>query len=181
MNLTLGPEESHIKHVGSSVTGLVESNPPKPTNRKGVSTHTFQTRRIPDYSTIEKQNRALGVGGEKLVLHYERECLLKAGRADLADRIVHVSELEGDGAGFDIHSFTPAGDPKFIEVKTTVGPAETPFYMSSNEVALAKAKQDQFYLYRLYNYSEGRSTFYAISGDPAHSFHFTPVQFRVVR
>jgi hypothetical protein len=31
MNLTLGPEESHIKHVGSGVTGLVESNPPKPT------------------------------------------------------------------------------------------------------------------------------------------------------
>ena len=94
---------------------------------------------------------------------------------------MHVSELEGDGAGFDIQSFTPAGEPKFIEVKTTTGPAETPFYMSSNEVAFAKAKQEQFYLYRLYDYWERGSAFYVISGDPADSFHFTAVQFRVVR
>jgi uncharacterized protein DUF3883/uncharacterized protein DUF3427 len=181
MNLTLTPEVADGEHVGSSLAGLVESDPPKPANRKGVSTRTFQTRKVPDHSTIEKQNRVLGIGGEKLVLDYERECLRKVDRADLADRIVHVSELEGDGAGFDIHSFTPAGEPKFIEVKTTTGPAETPFYMSSNEVAFAKAKPEQFYLYRLYNYSEERSAFYVMSGDPANSFHFTPVQFRVVR
>jgi len=132
-------------------------------------------------STIEKQNRIVGVNGEKLVLDYERQCLRKSGRADLADQIVHASEMEGDAAGFDIHSFTPTGEPKFIEVKTTAGPAETAFYMSSNEVAFAKEKKEKFYLYRLYEYSEGLSAFYVISGDPADSFNLTAVQFRVVR
>jgi hypothetical protein len=181
INLMLTPEADDSESARSGVAGLVENEPPAPTGRKGVSTHTFQTRRVPDRSTIDKQNRILGTDGEKLVLDYERNCLLKAGRADLADRIVHVSELEGDGAGFDIQSFTSTGEPKFIEVKTTAGPAETPFYMSSNEVAFAKTKKEQFYLYRLHNYSKGRSAFYVISGDPADSFHFTAVQFRVVR
>jgi hypothetical protein len=181
MNLTLTAETDQSEHGRSAVVGLIEKAPPAPTTRKGVPTHTFQTRRIPDRSTIDKQNRILGVDGEKLVLDYEKKCLLTAGRADLASRIVHVSELEGDGAGFDIQSFTPTGEPKFIEVKTTAGPAETPFYMSSNEVAFAKAKKEQFYLYRLYDYSKGRSAFYVIAGDPADSFHFTAVQFRVVR
>jgi Domain of unknown function (DUF3883) len=49
-----------------------------------------------------------------------------------------------------------------------------PFYMSSNEVAFAKAKQEQFYIYRLYDYSKGGSAFYVISGDPVDSFHLTP-------
>jgi len=53
--------------------------------------------------------------------------------------------------------------------------------MSSNEVAFAKVKQDQFYLYRLYDYSEGRSGFYIVRGDPLKAFQFTAVQFRVVR
>jgi hypothetical protein len=143
----------------------------------------FQTRRVPDRSTIEKQNRLLGKAGEELVLEHERKSLRDIGRGDLANRIVHVSAIEGDGAGFDIHSFTPTGESKFIEVKTTAGPAETPFFMSSNEVAFASTKGVNFYLYRLYNYSRatGQSAFYVISGNPAESFQFTPVMFRVVR
>ena len=66
MNLTLTPEAADSEHVGSGLAGLVESDPPKPTSRKGVSTHTFQTHKVPDHSTIEKQNRVLGVGGEKI-------------------------------------------------------------------------------------------------------------------
>jgi len=62
------------------------------------------------------------------------------GRADLADRVAHVSEAEGDGAGFDIHSFTATGESKFIEVKTTLGPAETAFYMSSKRVGICETK-----------------------------------------
>ena len=66
-------------------------------------------------------------------------------------------------------------------MKTTLGPPETPFYMSSNEVAFAKVKQDQFYLYRLYDYSKERGAFYVVRGDPLRAFQFTAVQFRVVR
>ena len=146
--------ETKVGEQKTMAHGLVKTDPPARTDRKGVSTHTFRTRLVPDWSEIEKQNRVLGRAGEKLVLDYEKKCLCEAGRGDLADRVAHVSEVEGDGAGFDIHSFTTAGDSKFIEVKTTARPKETPFYMSSNEVAFAKAKQKQFYLYRLYDYSE---------------------------
>jgi Domain of unknown function (DUF3883) len=47
--------------------------------------------------------------------------LLPAARADLAAKARHVSQIEGDGAGYDIESFEIDGTPKFIEVKTTRG------------------------------------------------------------
>lgn len=56
-----------------------------------------------------------------LVVGSERQQLLKAGRLDLADRIVHVAAIEGDGAGYVIRSFTTDGEDKFIEAKTTRG------------------------------------------------------------
>ena len=35
--------------------------------------------------------------------------------------VVHVAKVEGDGAGYDIKSYTSDGEQKFIEVKTTRG------------------------------------------------------------
>jgi hypothetical protein len=110
INLTLSTETSPNEQSRVATRGLIQTEPPAPTNRIGVSTPTFQTRRVPDRSTIEKQNRVLGKSGETLVLDYEKDFLRKVGRSDLANRVVHVSEVEGDGAGFDIHSFTPPGN-----------------------------------------------------------------------
>src|SRR5262249_46467131 len=75
MNLTLSPEPSPNERGGVSTRGLIQTEPPAPTNRIGVSTPTFQTRRVPDCSTIEKQNRVLGRGGETMVIDYEKEFL----------------------------------------------------------------------------------------------------------
>ena len=35
--------------------------------------------------------------------------------------------------GYDIDSFTEAGDKIYIEVKSTAGSADEPFYMTANE------------------------------------------------
>ena len=43
------------------------------------------------------------------------------GRPDLAEKVIHVSQIEGDGAGYDIKSFHEDGTVKYIEVKTTRG------------------------------------------------------------
>jgi len=65
----------------------------------------------------DARNKALGLAGEELVLRAQRRRLIEAGRPDLAAKIVHVSVVEGDGTGYDIKSFTDAGDVRHLEVK----------------------------------------------------------------
>jgi hypothetical protein len=43
------------------------------------------------------------------VLEIERKQLLSAGRTDLAAKVRWVAAEDGDGAGFDVLSFDPAG------------------------------------------------------------------------
>lgn len=69
-----------------------------------------------DVAEREERNRALGKAGEKRALIHERSVLRDAGRDDLARKVFWVSEEEGDGAAYDIASFTPQGEPRLIEV-----------------------------------------------------------------
>jgi hypothetical protein len=69
----------------------------------------------------------LGLAGEEAVLQTERTALIAGGRPGLTKLISHVSKIEGDGAGYDIKSFTLEGEDKFIEVKTTRGDMEPSF------------------------------------------------------
>jgi hypothetical protein len=163
-------------------SGILEERPPPvAAHRRGESTPTFRARRRGDPAERDAKNRELGLVGERLVLRHEQESLAEAGRLDLAERVRHVSVQEGDGAGFDIESFTPAGATKHIEVKTTRGPAETPLYVSANEMAFARLHADSFYLYRVFDYdSEADSGhFYVIRGDPAVVFDCRPTEYRL--
>ncbi|WP_316231730.1 DUF3883 domain-containing protein [Bradyrhizobium sp. SZCCHNR1051] len=74
-----------------------------------------------DVGARDARNRALGRAGEERVLAHERSTLLAAGRTDLARQIRWVSDVDGDGAGYDIRSFEPDGRERLIEVKTTTG------------------------------------------------------------
>lgn len=73
-----------------------------------------------DVAERDARNRALGRAGEERILAHERANLLSAGRSDLAGRIRWVSQIDGDGAGYDILSFDPDGRDRLIEVKTTI-------------------------------------------------------------
>jgi hypothetical protein len=75
--------------------------------------------------------------------------------------------IEGDGAGYDIKSFTVDGQIKFIEVKSTKGTASAAFFISPNEVEFSRKNAKNFYLYRLYDVdSTNRSAkVYVLSGD----------------
>jgi hypothetical protein len=68
----------------------------------------------------------------------------------LADAVVKVK----DGMGYDILSFDGDGTEKHIEVKTTKNNADTPFDMSLNEWMYMKKHFENYFIYRLYNYSE---------------------------
>lgn len=102
----------------------------------------------------DARNRALGKKGEAFVMEVEDRRLFDAGREDLRGQLRWVSDVEGDGAGFDILSFDPrSGAPKLIEVKTTCGDALTPFFLSRTEKSLADQKPDQFSLYRVFDFA----------------------------
>lgn len=106
-----------------------------------------------DVAGRDERNRALGRAGEELVYHRERAQLRHQGRDDLARRVRWVSQEDGDGAGFDVLSFTPEGRDRLIEVKTTNGWERTPFHISRNELAVADARREDWYLFRLYEFA----------------------------
>lgn len=44
---------------------------------------------------------------------------------------------DGDGAGFDVLSLDALGEERLMEVKTTNGAAQPPFFITRNEMAVA--------------------------------------------
>lgn len=112
-----------------------------------------------DPAERDARNRNLGKSGEERVFHHERQFLIEAGRDDLARKVEWTSQERGDGAGYDIASFDPDGSARLIEVKTTNGPAKTPFYISENERLFSEERPDAFRLMRLFDFSTEPSGF----------------------
>lgn len=112
-----------------------------------------------DPAERDARNRKLGRQGEELIFLREREELIKHGRHDLARRVEWTSEERGDGAGYDIHSYTVDGKERLLEVKTTNGAARTPFFLSENERAFSEERPDAFRLMRLYGFADGPAAF----------------------
>lgn len=112
-----------------------------------------------DVASRDAHNRTLGRAGEERILGHERSVLKAAGRYDLLDKVRWVSEEDGDGAGYDIASFTPEGQPRLIEVKTTNGWDRTPFYISRNELAVADQNREHWSLLRVWNFSREPKVF----------------------
>ena len=159
----------------------MEEDPPPATASllsNGELTREFRAarRRRP----TEEETRALGQAGERLVLERERRRLIAAGRSDLAEKVVHTAKVEGDGAGFDIHSFFPDGRPKFVEVKTTTGPKDTDFLISANEVAFSATHPDNYELCRVFAYDPRPNTgrCYSIPGDIAKWLRLSATEYR---
>lgn len=150
--------------------------------REGVGTQDFKSRKSPNYAERDHKNRQLGHKGELLVLDQEKKALTLAGRSDLAEKVRHVSVVEGDGAGYDILSFFPDGRPRYIEVKTTKGGASTPFYISPNEIAFSAAQAESACLIRVFEYNAesniGKA--FVVNGNLREQLDLTPTEFRAV-
>jgi hypothetical protein len=112
-----------------------------------------------DPAARDARNRKLGKSGEERVFFSERTRLKVEGREDLAKKVRWVSEEDGDGAGYDILSYTAAGAKRLLEIKTTVGSQTTPFYLSENERLLSIECPDEFRLLRLYEFNRGPKAF----------------------
>ena len=159
----------------------IESAPlPASVSRTGVSKEAFQKRKSPDYAAKDARNRELGLKGELLVIAHEKKQLIESGRKDLAEKIIHVSQVEGDSAGYDIRSFESDGTQKFIEVKTTRGGPTTSFFISPNEIAFSSQNAGNYVLFRLYEFDDefGSAKTYLLTGNVSSQLSLEPTQFR---
>ena len=130
-----------------------------------------------DYLELETRNRSLGLAGETFILQFERWRLLKQGLGQLADRVEHKSQTEGDGLGYDVLSFETDGAERFIEVKTTAFSEETPFFVTSNELAFARQEPRKFKLCRVFDFRVG-PRFFELAGPVEQHFFLDPATYR---
>jgi hypothetical protein len=74
----------------------------------------------------------------------------------------------------------PDGSPKRIEVKTTQGPASTPFYISLNELLASRNDASSYAIYRVFDYrpDSDQVKFFELLGDVELSCGLEPVSFR---
>jgi len=112
-----------------------------------------------DVAGQDAKHRALGREGERVALAHERAVLTSAGRADLAQAVRWTAQEDGDGAGYDIASFTADGSPRHVEVKTTNGWDRTPFFITRNELSVAELQSDTWVLLRLYDFARTPKAF----------------------
>lgn len=138
-----------------------------------------------DYIKELARNTKQGLEAEKLVLNLEIERAKNDVRLkDYVSDIVHVALDEGDGLGYDIKSVyfdeeSKEVKPLHIEVKSTIGRINTPFYLSANEKRVAKEKGKDYAIYRLFRNDNGDWDYYIIT-DPHEILDYEPIQYKVI-
>jgi hypothetical protein len=110
-------------------------------------------RLIRKFDRVERdfRNRQLGKAGEEFVVDLERRRLAYEDRDDLARKVRWVAAEDG---GFDVLSFDSKGEERLIEVKTTNGAAQTPFFLTRNEIAVAEERSAHWHLYRVHLFAQ---------------------------
>lgn len=129
---------------------LSETDINKILNDKKQRTKKFYARKV-EFDKLNAERKEIGDKGELLV-HNDQKNKVKTFAPELVRKIRHVSKKDGDGAGFDILSFDDKGSINYIEVKTTKGKKETPFYMSLNEYDFYQLHKSNFVIARVYNF-----------------------------
>ena len=138
-----------------------------------------------DWQSLNGSRAELGKYGEDFVIRYETNRILQFAPED-TDRIIHLSEEQGDGAGFDIISLNEDGTERYIEVKTTKGNVDTPFYMTENERAFFELykNEDNLFIYRVYNYDDTQKVgeIQIISAKDLFTYYqFDPMSYKVTK
>lgn len=149
------PEYAKTLAMPEGPTIILDDSPPAPgAPRESRPPGLERLVRKFDPVTRDFRNRQLGLAGESMLVNFERRRLTALDRPDLARKVRWVSQEDGDGAGYDIHSFNARGEDRLLEVKTTRGARTTPFFLTRNEVSLAEERPDSFRLCRLYEVAQ---------------------------
>jgi hypothetical protein len=106
-----------------------------------------------DPAARDARNRDLGRAGEEFVVGFERRRLEQAGKPSLAKDVRWVSDLDGDGYGYDVQSFdADSGEPRLLEIKTTCGNERTPFWMTRRECDVASERGGIYRVRRVFHF-----------------------------
>ena len=119
-------------------------------------TKRFIGRKV-DWEKVRDRNNEIGDQGEEFVLEFEIDRLIETlsiERAKAMQNVQHLSRLQGDGLGYDISSINDDGSPRYIEVKTTSGDFNQPFFMSENERRFFEEYGNSAFIYRVYNFDK---------------------------
>lgn len=130
-----------------------------------------------DFVQLEASKRELGLAGELAVIDFEKARLRRAGMANLAKEIEHISVTQGDGLGFDILSFDSTGAERLIEVKTTRRAETWPFVATRNEVSLSTEVPEKFHLYRVFGFGKSTPGLFTLPGSLEKSCSLVPRDF----
>jgi|TARA_B110000908_G_C10259385_1_gene458026 hypothetical protein len=124
-------------------------------------------------------NTRLGLEGELFVVFLERQNLINLEREDLAILVEHKSVTDGDGLGYDILSFDSDGNEKYIEVKSTKGKCNTRFFISPNEIDFSLENENNYYLYRVYEFNESKKSgkIKVVKGNISNNIELEPNSF----
>ncbi|HVW64724.1 MAG TPA: DUF3883 domain-containing protein [Nitrosospira sp.] len=165
------PTEKTFKAV------IVEPPPIQTVSRVQSNEPRFRLPRKIDFTYRDEVNRRLGRSGEKWVIEFEHKRLIEVGLAQLFHLVDWVSDRQGDGAGYDILSYSAPSQPRYIEVKTTNGAHASPFIISRNELDFSKEAGDAFFLYRIFQFRQSPAL-YMLRGDISKQLNLEPVDYR---
>lgn len=100
-----------------------------------------------------------------LVFDYEKEKLRNIGYDDLAEQVKWIANID-DSKGYDIESFEVNKNGQinkiYIEVKTTEGDSDSPFFLSKHERERIDELRNNYYIYRVFNISSCQPNFFII-------------------
>ena len=167
-----GNEETQLSTVGSDIDDINDSQevmdsnyelslpdyidfenvliiPPEKKVHSEAGIQESPTKRTKlDYVAKALVSKQIGDLGEEFALRFERWRLRNY--PELEAQIKHVSR-DDDTAGYDILSYEEDGSPRFVEVKSTAGELDTPFFISAHEYEVANEKMDKYFILRVFN------------------------------
>ncbi len=181
--LEIFPNSQIISEAGFPIVSgeLLAVPAPSKSSKFGMKTSQFKGQKKADYSLQDERDRKLWAAGELAVFEKEKQALLILGRPDLAEKVTHVSEIEGDGAGYDIKSFHEDRTVKYIEVKTTRGGISTPFFMSLNEIRFSEKHSENYVLCRVFEFDMEKNSgkVFSVIGNLKNELQFEAINFQV--
>ncbi|MCW5680015.1 MAG: DUF3883 domain-containing protein [Xanthobacteraceae bacterium] len=175
-NLDLPDNTAQQPTTENELAEIVVS-PPSPKLDRAKTASIRRMVRKYDTAARDAANRNLGNAGEDFVTYFEKKRLISVGRTDLASKVTWVSKTKGDGLGYDIESFDDDGEKIFIEVKTTRGPIDTPFFISPNELRVSAELGTSFRLYRAFSFGNN-TKIYILKGPVEKDLKLEPASYR---
>ncbi|WP_105956618.1 MrcB family domain-containing protein [Apilactobacillus quenuiae] len=131
-----------------------------------------------DYIANEEENSKVGFLGEQKIMDVEKNKLNRLRMSDLANKVEQVSITQGDGLGYDIHSFDEKGNDLYVEVKSTTGDKNSNFYITSNELKAMKKISYQYVIARVYFANKRDWNYFYIDGDIESKLNLYPTKYQ---